>query len=225
VSWTALETGQACKQADFGTGLFASEAPGSHCLPLSVLRSASRFPTSLAIDKPFVMDKLSLLASHYKEPGSRRSWQLQYPRNIPRASPPHFGMIFGSEFWHLEPGGKDALDGFGNLKIGAKYQFLTNATHEAIASIGLEAEVGGTGDLPEPVQYISVAGGDGHLKRRLPDCRPDYRATHSRDRRDRERCTGALRLSIVCGAGLKAPFSELTSSPWVAGPHRCDPAP
>ncbi|MVF24259.1 hypothetical protein EVC37_22010 [Methylocaldum sp. BRCS4] len=107
------------------------------------------FPTTLAIDDPFVMDELSLLASHSKEPGVGDAPAIlataiseEYTARIT----PHFGMLLGSEFRHLEPDGKDALDGFGNLEIGAKYQFLTNATHEAIASIGLEAEVGGTGD-------------------------------------------------------------------------------
>lgn len=46
----------------------------------------------------------------------------------------------------MERNGKDTLDGFGNLEVGAKYQFFTSTKHEAIASVGLSADVGGTGD-------------------------------------------------------------------------------
>ena len=37
------------------------------------------------------------------------------------------------------------MSGFGNLELGAKYQILESDTHETIVSLGLEAEVGGTG--------------------------------------------------------------------------------
>ena len=37
------------------------------------------------------------------------------------------------------------MSGFGNLELGAKYEFFENDDHETILSLGLEAEVGGTG--------------------------------------------------------------------------------
>jgi hypothetical protein len=35
--------------------------------------------------------------------------------------------------------------GFDNVEVGGKYQFLLNAEHEMIASVGANAEIGGTG--------------------------------------------------------------------------------
>ena len=41
--------------------------------------------------------------------------------------------------------GSNLHTGFDNLKVGAKYQFLVNAEHETILSLGVDAEIGGTG--------------------------------------------------------------------------------
>ncbi len=138
------------------------------------------FPTTLAIDDPFVMDEFSLQVNHIKEPGASEEpatlstdLSAEYTKRIT----PHFGIVLGGEFRHLEPNGKNTVDGFGNLDVGAKYQFFTSDAHEALASIGLEANVGGTGDrkaeadafstlspvlffgkglgdLPEPAKYL-----------------------------------------------------------------------
>ena len=37
------------------------------------------------------------------------------------------------------------MTGFGNLELSGKYQLLENDAHEAIVSLGLGVEVGGTG--------------------------------------------------------------------------------
>src|SRR5438045_8199016 len=37
------------------------------------------------------------------------------------------------------------MNGFGNLELGGKFQLLKNGEHEAIVSVGLGVEVGGTG--------------------------------------------------------------------------------
>ncbi len=41
--------------------------------------------------------------------------------------------------------GSNLHTGFDNLEVGAKYQFLVNAEHETILSLGVDAEIGGTG--------------------------------------------------------------------------------
>src|SRR4030095_15692286 len=45
----------------------------------------------------------------------------------------------------LNPPDGKTVSGFGDLELGAKYQILESDTHETIVSLGLEAEVGGTG--------------------------------------------------------------------------------
>lgn len=152
------------------------------------------FPTTLAIDDPFVMDEFSLLASHIKEPGAgdepaTRSTEVS--TEFTKRITPHFGISLGGEFRRLEAQGESAVNGFGNLEVGAKYQFFTSEAHEALASIGLEAEVGSTGDrkaeadgfstlspalffgkgmgdLPEPVKYLRPLAVTGIIGAAIP---------------------------------------------------------
>jgi len=138
------------------------------------------FPTTLSIEDPFVTDELSFIFSFLKESGEGdeppvNSYELEseYTKRIT----PHFGISIGDEFRILDPEGEDTEVGFGNLEVGAKYQFLTNAPHEAVASIGVNVEIQdtgnreveaepftiispalffgkGLGDLPEPLKYL-----------------------------------------------------------------------
>ena len=58
---------------------------------------------------------------------------------------PEFAIEIGDTFTTLNPHDGRAANGFGNLELGGKYQLLKNGEHEAIVSIGLGVEVGGTG--------------------------------------------------------------------------------
>ncbi len=58
---------------------------------------------------------------------------------------PDFAIEIGDSFTVLNPHEGRAANGFSNLELGGKYQLLKNGEHEAIASIGLGVEVGGTG--------------------------------------------------------------------------------
>ncbi len=121
------------------------------------------FPTTLSIEDPFVTDELSFIFSFLNESGEGdeppiNSYELEgeYTKRIT----PHFGITIGDEFRILDPEGEDAEVGFGNLEVGAKYQFLTNAPHEAVASIGVNFEIQDTGNNEveaEPFTTISPA--------------------------------------------------------------------
>ncbi len=138
------------------------------------------FPTTLSIEDPFVTDELSFIFSFLKEAGeedhppvNEYELEVEYTKRIT----PHFGISIGEEFRILDPDGEDTEIGFGNLEVGAKYQFLSNAPHEAVASIGVNVEIQdtgnreveaapftvispaiffgkGLGDLPESLQYL-----------------------------------------------------------------------
>lgn len=117
------------------------------------------FPTTLAIDDPFVSDELSFLFSHIKESGDEEEpptvateLSAEYAKRIA----PHFGISLGGAFLHLNPDGEEVENGFGNLEVGAKYQLLTSARHEALLAIGLGAEVGNTGDADVGAEPFSV---------------------------------------------------------------------
>jgi hypothetical protein len=51
----------------------------------------------------------------------------------------------GREYQFQKSVGSNLHTGFDNLEVGAKYQFLVNAEHETILSLGVDAEIGDTG--------------------------------------------------------------------------------
>jgi hypothetical protein len=65
--------------------------------------------------------------------------------DISKRITPDFAIEIGDSFTVLNPHEGRAANGFSNLELGGKYQLLKNGEHEAIASIGLGVEVGGTG--------------------------------------------------------------------------------
>jgi hypothetical protein len=106
------------------------------------------FPATLATDDPFVNDEGGFLLSNIKEPGSGdepATLATEISGEWAKRITPDFGLTVGGAFQHLDPSGEQTVNGFANLELGAKYQFLTNVEHEAILSVGVGAEVGGTG--------------------------------------------------------------------------------
>ena len=138
------------------------------------------FPTTLAIDDPFVSDEGSLLVNYTKEPGK---WEEPPTKTtvisgeFSKRITPSLGISLGLDFRHLKLDEGRTKNGFGNLDLGAKYQLFTNAPHEFLLSFGIDSEIGGTGsrsvgsesfstispavlfgkgfgDLPESLKYL-----------------------------------------------------------------------
>ena len=100
------------------------------------------FPTTFQVDDPFISDEFSILFNHIKTSDARTTaYDVEFSKRIL----PNFGFTIGETYQRLNPDGSDSLNGFGNLGLGLKYQFLTSAEHELILSIGTSVEVGGTG--------------------------------------------------------------------------------
>jgi hypothetical protein len=118
------------------------------------------FPTTFEVDDPFVMDEFSLLVSHIKQAGTAEvpgqlgtGVSTDYTARITE----HWGVVVGGEFRRVQPDDGDAVfHGFGNLLVGTKYQFFTSDVHETIASIGVDAAVGNTGDQRIGTDPVSV---------------------------------------------------------------------
>lgn len=122
------------------------------CLPSSAgahgITGKRFFPTTLAIEDPFVSDELSFVVSHIKElgegeEGPARSTEVsfEYSKRIT----PNLGISVGNAYLMHNPDHGDAESGFGNLELGIKYQFFKSDAHEAVVSAGFGAEIGGTG--------------------------------------------------------------------------------
>ena len=104
------------------------------------------FPATLTTEDPFVADELSLpTISTIRTPEDGGTRETEISADIAKRITPNFGLEVGEAFTVPNPDEGGSGNGFGNLELGGKYQILTNDPHEAIVSLGLEAEVGGTG--------------------------------------------------------------------------------
>ena len=104
------------------------------------------FPATLSTDDPFVSDELSLpTVSTIRTPEDGGTRETDISVDISKRITPEFAIEIGDAFTVLNPHEGRAANGFANLGLGGKYQLLKNGEHEAIVSIGLGVEVGGTG--------------------------------------------------------------------------------
>jgi hypothetical protein len=104
------------------------------------------FPATLSTDDPFVADEFSFpTVSTIRTPDDGGTRETDISVDIAKRITPQFGIEIGETLTALNPHQGRVANGFGNLELAGKYQFLKNDAHEAIASLGLGVEVGGTG--------------------------------------------------------------------------------
>ena len=104
------------------------------------------FPATLSTDDPFIADELSLpTISTIRTPDDGGTRQTDISVDIAKRITPDFGIEIGETLSALNPHEGRAVTGFGNMELSGKYQLLENDAHEAIVSLGLGVEVGGTG--------------------------------------------------------------------------------
>ena len=106
------------------------------------------FPTTFAVDDPFMNDEFSLLlhsASTNGQPGEPRVRTTSLGVGYAKTILPGFGLQLDENYLWVNTAGEGTATGFGNLGLTLKYQFLTNATHEMILSLGISGEFGSTG--------------------------------------------------------------------------------
>src|ERR1700736_430792 len=105
------------------------------------------FPATITIDDPFVADELSLPTVSNQNTGTDPSVvETDISGELSKRITSDFGFSVGYAWSHLDQAGPPHNpNGFHNLEITPRYQFLLNAPHEAVASVGVITEVGGTG--------------------------------------------------------------------------------
>ena len=104
------------------------------------------FPATLSTDDPFVADELSLpTVSTIEAPDDGGTRQTDISVDISKRITPQFAIEIGETLTALNPHEGRPVNGFGNLELSGKYQVLKNDAHEAIVSLGLGVEIGGTG--------------------------------------------------------------------------------
>jgi len=100
------------------------------------------FPTTFQVDDPFISDEFSIMVNHIKGPAVKTTEiDIDYSKRIM----PNFGLEFHEAYLHLRSDDGSSANGWDNLGVGAKWQFLTSEDHEVILSVGTDIDVGGTG--------------------------------------------------------------------------------
>ena len=115
------------------------------------------FPATLSTDDPFVADELSLpTVSSIVTPDGGGTRNTEISSDIALRITPKWDIEFGETFITLNPSQGKAVNGFDNLSIGSKYEFFENDEHEAVVSVGLGVDVGGTGSKEVGVDSFST---------------------------------------------------------------------
>jgi hypothetical protein len=104
------------------------------------------FPATLSTDDPFVADEVSLpTISTIRTHDERGTRETDISVEIAKRITPQFGIEIGETLTVLNPHEGHSVNGFGNVELAGKYQLFKNAAHEAIVSVGVGVEIGGTG--------------------------------------------------------------------------------
>lgn len=139
------------------------------------------FPATLAVDDPFVADEFNLMGSFIEAPEDEGTdtETAGFSFDLAKRVTPRFGVEAGGSYLHLRPEGGPSSDGLYNLAVGAKYLLAVLPGAETLVSLGLDADVGGTGSRgagAEPLSTLSpalfVGKGLGRLPRALRFLRP-----------------------------------------------------
>jgi hypothetical protein len=108
------------------------------------------FPATISVDDPFVADELSFpTISTTKEPASGdepATREIEASGEFSKRITSDFGISVEGGFLRRIPDTGAIQNGFGNLELTPKYQFLLDPEGEAVLSAGLGIEIGGTGN-------------------------------------------------------------------------------
>ncbi len=117
------------------------------------------FPTTFQVDDPFISDEFSILFNRINQSGNAPNRLTEIDIDYSKRILPNFGLEFHEAHIHLGSDGDGSANGWDNLGIGAKWQFLTNEPHELIMSVGTDFDIGGTGAHQVSDSFTTVSPG------------------------------------------------------------------
>jgi hypothetical protein len=107
------------------------------------------FPATIATEDPFVADELSLpTVSHTRTNASDdapASRQTTIAVDFSKRLTPNLGLSIGTAHDRIRSAGQPTVSGMENVELGLKYQFYRDPAAEALMSIGVDWEIGGSG--------------------------------------------------------------------------------
>jgi hypothetical protein len=108
------------------------------------------FPPTISTDDPFATDELLLPSfSSIETPasnGSPQAMQLDTGFEFDKEIFPYFSLGVADDYLSQNPSTGKTVTGWDNLSLNAKYELWHDPKHEAIFSVGLDTDIGGTGD-------------------------------------------------------------------------------
>ena len=193
------------------------------------------FPATLTTDDPFAASELSLPTfSEVRQPGQPPVKVFDISTDLSLLVLPRTALTIGDGYSIQKVANQSAQTGFDNAALNVLYEFFENDKHEAIASIGLTWDIGGSGSKSlgndsfstlTPTFYFGKGFGD--LPDSLPFLRPyaitgtlglgipSSSGTQSAPNPDTLEWGLALEYSLIYlqehvkDIGLKAPFNRL----------------
>jgi hypothetical protein len=106
------------------------------------------FPATLATEDPFVADELSLPTVQHRRTAdgdAGSSTDTETSIELAKRITPRLGLGVGATWLDLRPQNAPRQRGFDNFEASAKYQLLVDEPHEAIVSVGVDWDIGGSG--------------------------------------------------------------------------------
>lgn len=133
------------RRAPIGAALCALILCGSAARAHGILGDRF-FPPTIATDDPFAVDELAFpTVSWLKNAGEPSNHEIDAGFEFDKEILPRFAVGVSDTFIWQKPHAAPSIYGWDNLALTAKYELWENAEHEAIISVGLEADLGGTG--------------------------------------------------------------------------------
>jgi hypothetical protein len=135
------------------------------------------FPATLATDDPFVADELSLPTVSRQRTGEDPSSSLDTSASVDfsKRITTAFGIGAGASWLRQEPRGGSRQQGFDNFALNVKYQFFKSDVHETILSVGVDADLGGTGARRVGAESFSTLTPTLFIGRGLGDLPEEFR--------------------------------------------------
>jgi hypothetical protein len=104
------------------------------------------FPATISTDDPFAASELSLpTISYSRQPGTPPTKTIGFSSDLSLLVLPNVAVTLGDGYQWQKADGQNAQTGFNNFTANVLYEFFENDEHEAIMSVGLTTEFGGTG--------------------------------------------------------------------------------
>jgi len=138
------------------------------------------FPATLSTDDPFAASELSLPTfTEIRQPGQPPVKVFDISTDLSLLVLPRTALTIGDGYTIQKVANQSAQTGFDNAALNVLYEFFENDKHEAITSIGLNWEIGGSGRRSlgndsfstfTPTFYFGKGFGD--LPDNLPFLRP-----------------------------------------------------